>query len=388
MEGNRWFAESVSGVIATNAQRYSGNVVFSPRVDSDTNTMLNSDLYSRESFGIRQPIDNGNYLIYLWVAENYRSNFRSFHVKLEGVQVTAAPIGSMPLNQWRKYGPYKATVTDRYLNMELVRVTGDPTLSGMAIYLTDAPPPDTKPPSIPANLSAAAKTHNSVSLVWSASTDENGVAGYDVLTNGSLSGTTSSTGYTVTGLSPNTSYSFTVRAYDAAGNRSLASQPVVVRTDAPPGGGTFVKGVNFNGGAVRIEGNGWLAEAAAALTLSPVSRHAGNTEFSPPVDSAMKVMLNSDIYSASGFTVSQKLPNGKYQIYLWVAENYRTNFRSFHVKLENVQVTPAPIGAMPLNQWRKYGPYDVTVNDGTLNMELVKVTGDATLVGMAVFKID
>ena len=105
---------------------------------------------------------------------------------------------------------------------------------------TDAPPADTQPPTAPANLTAPSKTSVSVSLSWTASTDNVGVTGYNIYKGGVLEGSTAGTTYTATGLSANTAYSFTVKAKDAANNESAASNTLNVTTDAAgnPGGGT------------------------------------------------------------------------------------------------------------------------------------------------------
>ncbi|WP_442956415.1 fibronectin type III domain-containing protein [Paenibacillus sp. YIM B09110] len=100
-----------------------------------------------------------------------------------------------------------------------------------------AGPPDTTAPSTPANLTSPAKTNTSVTLTWNASSDNVGIAGYEVYANGGLAGTTiggSSTSYTVTGLTPNTAYSFTVKAKDTSGNMSSASSALSVTTDQTP----------------------------------------------------------------------------------------------------------------------------------------------------------
>jgi hypothetical protein len=110
---------------------------------------------------------------------------------------------------------------------------------------TPAPPPpaDTTPPSAPANLTATATTQNSVSLSWSASTDNVAVAGYGVYRNGSLVSTTTTTSSTVSGLACATSYTLAVDAYDAAGNRS-AKATLTTTTSAcsppPPSGSADV----------------------------------------------------------------------------------------------------------------------------------------------------
>jgi chitodextrinase len=91
---------------------------------------------------------------------------------------------------------------------------------------------DTTPPSVPAGLQVTAVTSNSVSLSWSASSDNVGVTGYDVLNGAALAGNTAGTSFTVTGLAPSTSFSFTVRARDAAGNVSAPSAAAAATTSA------------------------------------------------------------------------------------------------------------------------------------------------------------
>lgn len=95
--------------------------------------------------------------------------------------------------------------------------------------------PDTVAPTAP-TLAASGTTSTSTNLSWSGATDNVGVTGYDVYMNASLIGSTATTTYTVTGLTPSTNYSFSVKAKDAAGNTSVSSNTVNVTTLA--GGGT------------------------------------------------------------------------------------------------------------------------------------------------------
>jgi len=68
-------------------------------------------------------------------------------------------------------------------------------------------------------------TQTGLTLSWTASTDNVGVTGYDVYRAGTKIGTTSgATTYGVTGLACNTTSTFAVAAFDAAGNRSTQSQ--------------------------------------------------------------------------------------------------------------------------------------------------------------------
>ncbi|WP_168119583.1 fibronectin type III domain-containing protein [Paenibacillus sp. HB172176] len=100
-----------------------------------------------------------------------------------------------------------------------------------------AGPPDTTAPSAPTNLASPAKTNTSITLTWSPSTDNVGVAGYDVYMNGFVVGSTvgaSTTSYSAAGLSPNTAYSFYVKAKDTTGNASAASSTLNVTTNSTP----------------------------------------------------------------------------------------------------------------------------------------------------------
>ncbi|WP_431681802.1 glycoside hydrolase family 6 protein [Kitasatospora sp. KL5] len=94
---------------------------------------------------------------------------------------------------------------------------------------------DTQAPTVPSGLTSPAKTSGSVSLSWTASTDNVGVTGYDVYRGTTLVGSTATTSFTDTGLTASTAYSYTVKAKDAAGNVSAASTALSVTTSA---GGT------------------------------------------------------------------------------------------------------------------------------------------------------
>jgi len=94
-------------------------------------------------------------------------------------------------------------------------------------------PPDTQPPSVPTNVTAMPMSPTSIRITWSASTDNWGVKGYKAYRNGNQVGTTSSTSFTNTGLTPSTTYSYTVAAYDSAGNVSAQSSPPAEATTMP-----------------------------------------------------------------------------------------------------------------------------------------------------------
>jgi chitodextrinase/GH18 family chitinase len=108
-------------------------------------------------------------------------------------------------------------------------------LSEASLGLTVVTPPsqaDTEAPKAPTDLTSTGKTSSSVSLAWTASTDNVGVTGYMVYYAGQSTQVTG-TSIIVSGLSSNTNYVFTVKAMDASGNLSDSSATVSVTTEAP-----------------------------------------------------------------------------------------------------------------------------------------------------------
>lgn len=100
-----------------------------------------------------------------------------------------------------------------------------------AIILNTAP--DTTPPTPPANLAAVPISAAQVSLTWTASTDDGGVSGYKVFRDGAQVATATATAFADSGLAAGTSYSYSVLAFDFAGNESAPSGNVSATTLAP-----------------------------------------------------------------------------------------------------------------------------------------------------------
>ncbi len=148
----------------------------------------------------------------------------------------------------------------------------DCTLNGEPCAGGGSTPADTSAPAAPTNLVASSPTTSSIYLSWAASSDDVGVTEYYVYEGSSRVATTASTSVTVGGLVPGTSYAFTVRAADAAGNLSLPSNAATASTASAatnPLSAAFTKasdwGSGFVGGYdIRNEGptasSGWTLE--------------------------------------------------------------------------------------------------------------------------------
>jgi chitodextrinase len=85
---------------------------------------------------------------------------------------------------------------------------------------------DTTAPSVPNNLRQTGSTISSISIAWDASSDNVGVATYEIYRNGTLVRSQAGTSFTDTGLAVYTGYIYTITARDSANNASNLSAPL------------------------------------------------------------------------------------------------------------------------------------------------------------------
>jgi len=112
-----------------------------------------------------------------------------------------------------------------------VDAAGNPSAASSALAVTTAAAGgDSQAPSVPTGLRTTSVGSTTVTLAWTASTDNVGVTGYRVFRGATQVGTPTGTSFTDTGLTASTTFSYTVRAADAAGNVSGASAALPVTT--------------------------------------------------------------------------------------------------------------------------------------------------------------
>ncbi|MEV0847612.1 glycoside hydrolase family 6 protein [Streptomyces sp. NPDC049954] len=156
---------------------------------------------------------------------------------------------------------------------------------------------DTQAPTVPAGLAVSGTTTTTVSLRWSASTDDTGVSGYDVYREGAKVATATATTWTDTGLSPGTAYRYTVRAKDAAGNVSAASAQVTATTATSGGGGGNATC------AATWTANAWTGGFTADVTLKNTGTTAitaWKADFPLPSGQAVTNAWNATITVSGG----------------------------------------------------------------------------------------
>jgi chitodextrinase len=165
---------------------------------------------------------------------SYFDNFSSTDPAVTGVTVRVAADYTTRTQSWlvdttpgtTSFGDAPLAVgrtfTDPLSGVSVTTVSVSPSGASVSISLGGGGS-DTQAPSTPAGLSASGTGMTTMALSWSASSDNVGVAGYRVSRNGSQVATTSGTSWNDSGLAASTTYSYSVVAYDAAGNTSGAA---------------------------------------------------------------------------------------------------------------------------------------------------------------------
>jgi chitodextrinase len=155
---------------------------------------------------------------------------------------TLATLGSVVAGNWYEIDVTSAVTGDGLVSIRASSSSTNGTdynskegAAGFApqlVVTARSAPAETVPPTQPLNLLATAPNSNRVDLVWTASTDNVGVAGYRVYRDGALIGTSTTAGYADLTAQPSTAYGYHVVAYDAAGNSSVPSNTANITTPA------------------------------------------------------------------------------------------------------------------------------------------------------------
>lgn len=143
-----------------------------------------------------------------------------YYVYRNGISVTpttSTPVNSTYYVDTAPPGTYTYTVA-AYDAARNVSAISSPSAS---ITITA----DTQAPFTPTNLSASVYSSSQINLSWATSSDNIGVVGYRIYRNGAQITGVNATSYRDSGLPPNI-YTYTIAAYDAAGNVSVQSSPV------------------------------------------------------------------------------------------------------------------------------------------------------------------
>lgn len=142
-------------------------------------------------------------------------------------------------------GSYTITASksgDTFSPINSAQTVNNSNITGVNFTATDLTTPpqlvDTEAPSAPTNLLVTGVTTSQINLSWHASTDNEGVAGYQIWRGGATISIVTGTSYSDTGLASNTTYTYAIKAFDKTGNLSLPSSAILAATF--PNFGTWV----------------------------------------------------------------------------------------------------------------------------------------------------
>lgn len=225
----------------------------------DQGELLNSDGRYGANFWITNPLKEGT--TYYLEVRHYSNGTGSYRVKV--IHHIAPPTNLSTMNEsdssitlaWEPSTDESVVEYQIYMDSELVATTANTsytvtnlmpnryysfTVAGMDAQGNLTMPTneaygrtqrDVTPPTSPGNLKVTARTETSITLSWDQSTDNVGVYRYNLYQNGSRIGSTSATTYTITRLTPHTTYTFDIVAIDAEWNASEASTITINHVD-------------------------------------------------------------------------------------------------------------------------------------------------------------
>lgn len=211
---------------AQNIQPYTVGYISPNDVDAGTGTAVLEirsasganpvpDTTAPTAFSLSSPSKTHNTINLSWTASTDNVGVTGYEIRNGGSLITTVSQATL---SYQITGLTPSTVYNN-INVTARDAAGNGTASNTISVTTDAAPVDTTPPSTPV-ISSSTITSASISVNWTASTDNVGLANYQVYLNGGVVNTvsTATLSYTYTGLTPATSYALRVRAVDTSGN--------------------------------------------------------------------------------------------------------------------------------------------------------------------------
>jgi glucose/arabinose dehydrogenase len=136
----------------------------------------------------------------------------------------------------------------------------------------------------------------------------------------------------------------------------------------PPSASAFYRAINLNGSALNIDGNSWAASAGAPNFSYTTNRGVfsnQNVTLIPGTDANRATMIRSSVWGNTVNLVVSAVPADSYQVWLYTWED--NNPAIFSVSVEGSQVV-SDYNSGSAGMWKKHGPYDVAISDGTINV--------------------
>lgn len=227
-EGENYSYEWIAGVEVGSFSNTSGAAGYTD-FTAQTIEMVAGDDYN---VTLTPEFANSSYNEYwkIWIDYNNDYDFSSDELAFDAGSLSKSAVSGIISVPASASGTTRMRVSMKYNGAQTACETfGYGEVEDYTVTFTTATP-DTEAPTAPTGLAAADVAQTSFTLSWSASTDNVGVTEYEVFRDAVSVGTVTGTSANITGLTTATTYSFYVKAKDAAGNVSTASTALDVTT--------------------------------------------------------------------------------------------------------------------------------------------------------------
>jgi fibronectin type 3 domain-containing protein len=301
-------------------------------LDTELNVLSPDEIRARDPFSFWAPLD----AYFLQTMQSLANNTQMLFLDVFGSQYFFA---------YQTYGPATENLTPSEIlsqQNQLVQAAntngqGD-TTTGTSFYNSIIVPADTAPPTAPTGLAGVSDNPTEASLSWNPATDNVGVVGYHIL-RGLLNGpqivvnTTGTLYYQDLGLTEATTYTYTVEAFDLAGNVSAPSTPVSVQTTnvTPP----------------TTPGNVTAAASActkATVNWSPSTDNTGVTEYLVWMGLSANALTQVGIAAGTGTSYGNSTLSPATTYYFGIQAEDKNHNISYMSTIASV-ITPALPGA-------------------------------------------
>ncbi|GAA3926448.1 Ig-like domain-containing protein [Hymenobacter algoricola] len=367
VDGKAWEAASGAANVQIAGTPFADqNATLNPTTDASRASMIRSSVYGPTTSAAIGGVSAGTYIVYLYVWED--NNAQDFTVTLEG-QTVQTGHNSGAAGRWDRLGPFTANVSDGTINVSTAG--GDANLSGVEIWKQNTVAnPNTAPTvSLTAPTANASVPVSTVLTLTATAADADGTVAKVEFFNGTTKlGEDLSAPYQLSYTAAATgTLSLTARATDNTGAAtSSAATSVTVTPATPPATtATFYRAIDIDGSPVQLDGNSWQGRNAQGYTVNGTGFANQGINLTPATTTARAQMIRSSVYTnALNFRMTA-VPNGTYDVYVYIWEDNNPEIISLAVNGQAVQTN---LNTGTAGSWKKLGPYAANVTGGAISI--------------------
>lgn len=170
--------------------------------------------------------------------------------------------------------------------------------------------------------------------------------------------------------------------------RGSASNPTISAIEVVPlpaaVGPQPYRAINLNGDPIVLDGNAWAGKTAANYNTNGGTLTNTTVALIPSTNPVRESMIRSSIWRSSGLQLNlTSVPVGTYQVFLYVWED--NNPATYSITLEG-QVVQSNYNSGATGTWKKLGPFQANITDGTIN--IATTGGVANFSGVEVWRVN